>query len=328
LASGLLIALALWPLRLVAQEAAPEGQAEANAEHPQLRIAAVSSLQTGDLEGFEHYPPQIQHLVGQALALTKRNLTYTFGSADPALGGMDCSGTIFHVLQAIGIKDVPRQSDHMAQWVARQTLLHRPGHEQKLADPQFAPLNPGDLLFWSGTYQSAPRQTPVTHVMLYLGKLKSSRKPVLFGASDGRVYEGQRRTGVSVFDFTLPKAGGRSSFYGFGLIPGIGNIKIPPPEPPLATPTVAASESQSLDAASTEPPAAAAKPSSSSAAGETAAATKESPCAPKETAAVNKEPAAPKEEVRKALAAKSASESKAKAVSSPKKKAKAPPKKK
>jgi len=86
--------------------------------------------------------------------------------------------------------------------------------------------------------ETAPRKIPVTHVMLYLGKLKKSGKAVVFGASDGRVYQGERRTGVSVFDFSLPSAGGTSSFYGYGSIPGVGRIVVKPAMPAPAEPIV------------------------------------------------------------------------------------------
>jgi cell wall-associated NlpC family hydrolase len=271
------------------QQAAPDPSAHKEDEAPALKPAAVSSIAPEDLAGFEHYAPQVQQLVRKALDLTRGNLTYTFGSSDPGLGGMDCSGTIVHLLREIGVKGAPRQSDQIAEWVERQTLLHRPGKDQKLTDPQFAALNPGDLLFWSGTYESAPRPTPVTHVMLYLGKLKKTGKPVLFGASDGRAYEGQRRTGVSVFDFSLPKAGSPSAFYGYGLIPGIGGIKVESTPPELAASQLAAEEAKA---------------------------------APTQAAAP------PKEEVRKAVASKTATPAKPKAASKPKAKTKAPPKKK
>jgi hypothetical protein len=44
---------------------------------------------------------------------------------------------------------------------------------------------------------------------------------VVFGASDGRTYDGQRRNGVSVFDFVMPKRDGRAAFYGYGPVPGL-----------------------------------------------------------------------------------------------------------
>lgn len=192
-------------------------------------LAAVSSIEPEELEGFDHYAPQVQELIRKALGLTRMNLSYTFGSADPKKGGMDCSGTIYYLLHDFGFKGVPRSSDLMCGWVQENTLLFRVNEADSLKHHEFASLQPGNLLFWSGTYDSAPRKIPVTHVMLYLGKLKKNGKHVVFGASDGRSYQGQRRSGVSVFDFSLPKAGSRASFYGYGLIPGIGKIKSSPP---------------------------------------------------------------------------------------------------
>ncbi|MDZ4289262.1 MAG: NlpC/P60 family protein [Prosthecobacter sp.] len=195
------------------------------------RVAAVSTIEPEQLANFSHYAPQIQQLIRNALDLTKLNLTYAFGSSSPSDGGMDCSGTIVHLLQGLGMKGVPRQSDQICTWVQDRTLLHRISAAESLTDPEFSALQPGDLLFWSGTYGSAPRKIPVTHVMIYLGKLKKSGKHVVFGASDGRFYQGLRRTGVSVFDFSLPKAGGKSTLYGYGLIPGIGKVQIKPLDP-------------------------------------------------------------------------------------------------
>ncbi len=194
-------------------------------------VAAVSSIEAEDIDGFQYYAPQIQELIRKSLALTKLNLTYTFGSSDPKNGGMDCSGTIYHVLHDFGFKDVPRQSNEMAGWVKDKTLLHRVNEADALTHPEFSALQPGNLLFWSGTYTTAPRKIPVTHVMLYLGKLKKSGTHVVFGASDGRAYQGKRRTGVSVFDFSLPKSTSSATFYGYGMIPGVGKIEAP--EPPV-----------------------------------------------------------------------------------------------
>lgn len=200
-------------------------------------MAAVSTLEPGDLEEFDTLPPQVRHLLTLSLGLTRMNLGYVFGSADPTRGGMDCSGTVFHALGKAGVKGAPRQSDEMCAWVAEKTLLHRVDKADSLTHAEFASLRPGDLLFWSGTYETAtPRKVPVTHVMIYLGRLKKGGRPVMFGASDGRVYQGEKRSGVSVFDFNLPKPGGTARFYGYGLIPGIGAVQ--PPASPAAAAAV------------------------------------------------------------------------------------------
>ena len=176
----------------------PEDIREGPSAEKEPRVAVVTSIEPEALAGFEHYAPQLQQLIRDALALTKLNLTYTFGASNPKQGGMDCSGTIWYLLNNAGLKAVPRQSNEIAGWVQSNTLLHRTATADSLKHPEFSALQPGDLLFWTGTYETAPRKIPVTHVMLYLGKLKKSGRAVVFGASDGRVYQGERRTGVSV----------------------------------------------------------------------------------------------------------------------------------
>jgi hypothetical protein len=63
------------------------------------RFAVVSTISIDELSGFENYPKQIQSLVQSALALTRLELSYIYGSHEPNKGGMDCSGTVYHVLQ-------------------------------------------------------------------------------------------------------------------------------------------------------------------------------------------------------------------------------------
>jgi cell wall-associated NlpC family hydrolase len=188
---------------------------------PQVeRTAQVSSFATDEIASFDDYAPWLQALIEKASTLTRENLTYTFGSSDPKSGGMDCSGTIYRLLQDGGLTETPRQSDEMCRWVMKQAVLHRTEHPSSLKDPLFASLKPGDLLFWCGSYEtSVPRDPPITHVMLYLGTRKKDGKAMVFGSSDGRRYDGQRRCGVSVFDFVLPKAGDKITFYGYGEIP-------------------------------------------------------------------------------------------------------------
>jgi cell wall-associated NlpC family hydrolase len=186
------------------------------------KAAAVSSMTPEEIEGFESYDPEVQQVIRRSLELTTQNLRYQFGSADPKAGGMDCSGTMYRVLQDSGIKEVPRQSDEICRWVMRRARLYRTEDTSTLKDKSLSALKPGDLLFWSGTYEtSTPRELPISHVMLYLGKRKKDGKPVVFGASDGRTYDGQRRNGVSVFDFVMPKRDGKAAFYGYGPVPGL-----------------------------------------------------------------------------------------------------------
>ncbi len=193
------------------------------AQEESRKPAAVSSIAETSLVDFDKQPVEIRKLILSALAMTRMNLTYVFASHDPSRGGMDCSGTIYHLLRQAGMKDAPRQSDEMAKWVMEKSKLNRIEKADTLKHWEFDNLKPGDLVFWSGTYESTKRVIPITHVMLYLGKNKATGKGVIFGASDGRSYEGQRRTGVSVFDFVLPKATSKAKLYGYGKVPGLGS---------------------------------------------------------------------------------------------------------
>jgi cell wall-associated NlpC family hydrolase len=204
-------------------EAPKEADAETAKGETKPSRAPAATLEPSELAEFEAQPPRVQALITAALALTKLNLTYAYGSADPAQGGMDCSGTMYHVLRAQGFPDVPRDSSSQYVWARKAGPFFAVVSTQ--ADSfEFKDLLPGDLLFWTGTYQVA-RDVPITHVMLYLGKEKKTGKRVMFGASDGRSYAGIQRWGVSVFDFKMPRAEGgekpRVDFVGYGRIPAL-----------------------------------------------------------------------------------------------------------
>ncbi len=196
--------------------------------------AVVSTLSIEDIAGFDQYPKQIQSLVQSCLALTHLELGYLYGSSEPSKGGMDCSGTIYHVLHFQGLKDVPRQSDEMCNWVDKKSHLSLTPTATSFDSEEFANLKPGDLLFWTNSLETT-RKLPVTHVMIYLGKLKKSGKRVVFGSSDGRSYMGERRSGVSVFDFSLPKPDSTKHFYGYGPTPGL--LPAEPERPVIAAVT-------------------------------------------------------------------------------------------
>jgi cell wall-associated NlpC family hydrolase len=183
------------------------------------------SLSPDEITGYENYPPKVRQILDTGLALTKQNLGYTYGSADPKNGGMDCSGFIYYVLQQNGFPDVPRDSSQQYVWTRKagdfNAVLSRKEDSFELDD-----LKPGDLLFWRGTY-NIDRDPPITHTMIYLGREKRTNKRVMVGSSDGRTYDGKQRWGVSVFDFKLPpppKSGDAKispAFVGYGRIPGL-----------------------------------------------------------------------------------------------------------
>ena len=183
------------------------------------------SLSPEEIEDSDSYPPKVRQIIDAGLALTKQNLGYTYGSADPANGGMDCSGFVYYVLKQNGFPDVPRDSSQQYVWVRKggnfKAVVSRKEDSFELDD-----LKPGDLLFWRGTY-NIDRDPPITHSMIYLGREKRTNKRVMVGSSDGRTYDGKQRWGVSVFDFKLPpppKSGDAKIspvFVGYGRIPGL-----------------------------------------------------------------------------------------------------------
>jgi hypothetical protein len=192
---------------------------------PEKKGAPNVSLSPDEIVGYDTYPLKVRQIIDAGLALTKQNLGYKYGSADPANGGMDCSGFIYYVLRQNGFPDVPRDSSQQYVWVRRarnfNAVLSR--NEDSF---EFDALKAGDLLFWSGTY-NIDRDPPITHTMIYLGHEKRTKKRVMVGSSDGRTYDGKQRFGVSVFDFKLPpppnSADAKLSpvFVGYGRIPGL-----------------------------------------------------------------------------------------------------------
>ncbi len=167
----------------------------------------------------------MRQIIEAGLDLTTKNLGYAYGSADPANGGMDCSGFIYYLLSQNGFTDVPRDSSQQYVWVRKagnfNAVLSR--HQDSF---ELDALKPGDLLFWSGTY-NIDRDPPITHTMIYLGREKRTKKRVMVGSSDGRTYDGKQRFGVSVFDFKLPPPPNSNDakispvFVGYGRIPGL-----------------------------------------------------------------------------------------------------------
>jgi cell wall-associated NlpC family hydrolase len=178
-----------------------------------------ATIATDEIADFTANPSAVQNLLRLGLALTERDLTYRYGSADPSTGGMDCSGTVYYLLRAAGLKDVPRDSSSIYVWAQKAGTLH-PVQAASLDDQQFAALRPGDLLFWEGTYD-VQRDPPISHTMIYLGREKATGARIMVGASDGRSYRGLRRNGVSVFDFKLPKADSPARFVGYARVPGL-----------------------------------------------------------------------------------------------------------
>jgi cell wall-associated NlpC family hydrolase len=183
-----------------------------------VKILNTTSIPPQELQNFSDNPNSVKKLIRLALDLATKNLGYLYGSADTKNGGMDCSGTIYYLLNQIHVKEIPRSSESIYQWVREKGNFHSVSTSQ-LSSPELSNLQPGYLLFWSGTY-NAREKVNATHVMLYLGKNKSG-EPLMIGSSDGRTYKGRKVYGVSVFDFQLPNASAKSKFLGYSCIPDI-----------------------------------------------------------------------------------------------------------
>jgi peptidoglycan DL-endopeptidase CwlO len=192
---------------------------------PEKKGAPNATISPREINGYDSYPPKVRQIIERGLDLTKQNLNYTYGSADPANGGMDCSGFIYFVLRQNEFNDVPRDSSQQYVWVRKAGNFHAvlSRHEDSF---ELDALKPGDLLFWIGTYK-IERDPPVTHAMIYLGREKQTNKRIMVGASDGRTYDGKQRFGVSISDFKLSKPPDSNDaklspvFVGYGRIPGL-----------------------------------------------------------------------------------------------------------
>ncbi|HEY2614866.1 MAG TPA: NlpC/P60 family protein [Chthoniobacterales bacterium] len=206
-------------------EAGETPSATASPSPSAKKKGAPATIAAKDISGFENYPPNVRKIAETALELTTRNLDYKYGSADPSTGGMDCSGFVFYVLTQNGVRDVPRDSSQQYVWLRKAGNFKAVNSRQEDTF-ELDDLVPGDLLFWTGTY-NIERDPPITHAMIYLGREKGTNQRIMVGASDGRTYKGESRYGVSVFDFKIPHPGktgeGRTtpSFIGYGHIPGV-----------------------------------------------------------------------------------------------------------
>ncbi len=184
-----------------------------------------ASIATDKIKNFANNPDRVKQIIQSGLELTRRDLTYAFGSADPANGGLDCSGFIYYVLRQNGISEVPRTASGQYIW-ARKAGLFRAVNSHRADSFELDELRPGDLLFWIGTY-ATQNDPPISHTMIYLGIEADTGHRIMVDSSEGRTYHGKKRDGASVFDFTLPKAAKPSAkspgsrFIGYSRIPGL-----------------------------------------------------------------------------------------------------------
>lgn len=181
-------------------------------------------IELAELAEVEMLDANRRKLITNALMTAKNHgwLKYQFGSADPKHGGFDCSGAMYFVLRESGLKP-GRSSADQYLWIKKADGITEVGEDVKtLDDPAFAALKPGDLLFWSGTYEiTDARKVAISHVSMYLGKAKSDGRQLMIGSSNGRSYRGTRQNGYGVFDFRLPSKRSKSTFVGYGTPLGL-----------------------------------------------------------------------------------------------------------
>jgi hypothetical protein len=167
------------------------------------------------LQDFQDDSQNTQNLISSAFKLNQQHLHYIFGSADPRRHGMDCSGTINYLLRNSDLNNVPRRSDELYDWARNNGTLY-PVNTNDFQSYQFAKLQPGDLLFWSGTYRTN-HDYNITHVMLYLGK-NAFGQPIMFGATDRR--NNRFNSGIGIFNFNVAQ-NSAGHFVGYSCIPNL-----------------------------------------------------------------------------------------------------------
>ncbi len=149
---------------------------------------------------------------------------------------MDCSGTIYYLLKQAGFDDVPRDASQQYEWVRQKSHFYAV-LSKKQDNVELREMRPGDLLFWTApTAWTATRRSRTSWSTSANARRTASR--LMFGSSDGRPYDGQRRNGVSVFDFKMPAARTGDAadaattaapdhapdFSGYGPIPGMTDL--------------------------------------------------------------------------------------------------------
>lgn len=193
-----------------------------------LAAEAPGSLDPSALKGFDELPEFRQNLIRQALAAQEEvvGLPYRYGGNGAKDGGFDCSGAIYHVLSKAGLKP-PRTSADQFLWVKEHSKLHPvPLAARDVTHECFATLMPGDLVFWTGTYEpDDKRAVKITHVAIFLGYEKKDGLAVMINATDGRSYRGVKLNGYGVSDFRVPKADSKSRMVGYGTPPGLPEEK-------------------------------------------------------------------------------------------------------
>ncbi|WP_386818494.1 C40 family peptidase [Luteolibacter algae] len=181
-------------------------------------------IETSELKDFSELESRRRELLETAIETAKEvtGMPYLYGGNTPADGGFDCSGAIHFILHKIGLNP-PRTSSDQYLWVKKYSEIHTVSSAATSPDDHsLAQLEPGDLIFWSGTYEpNDQRQTKITHVAIFLGYEKKDGRAVMINATNGRSYRGKKGNGFGVYDFRIPSTASKSRIVGYGTPPGL-----------------------------------------------------------------------------------------------------------
>ena len=92
---------------------------------------------------------------------------------------MDCSGTIYFLLQKAGIAGAPRSASEQYVWV-RKANTFQAVISNRSDSFEFNALRPEIFCFGRGTY-AVKSDPPVTHSMIYLGQGALRRASAYYG---------------------------------------------------------------------------------------------------------------------------------------------------
>lgn len=192
---------------------------------PALKAAeALPLLETSELRGFDELSNSRRKLITVAIEAGKQTagMPYLYGGNGAEDGGFDCSGAMYFVLRKAGLKP-PRTSSDQFLWIRENSKMHLvPLAARDVTHAIFSDLTPGDLVFWSGTYEPDDgRLVNITHIAMFLGFEKQDGLAVMINASNGRSYRGKKGNGYGVYDFRVPKADSKSRMVGYGTPPGL-----------------------------------------------------------------------------------------------------------
>ena len=192
------------------------------AAFPLAQAASITGAE--DLKGFAELPENRRKLIEAALKVSGEvaEMPYKYGGNGATDGGFDCSGAMYYVLRKADLKP-PRTSADQFLWVRENSKLHAvPLAARDITHEAFAALQPGDLLFWTGTYlPDDARLVKITHVAMFLGYEKKDGRPVMISATNGRSYRGVKVNGYGLCDFRVPAAESKSRLVGYGTPPGV-----------------------------------------------------------------------------------------------------------